>query len=150
MEREVGMVQCVRGQLVRNAGMPVGKLLPFAGFFRRLAVPVFWEKFLPAGVLGVFGLDPEPVHQVKIRTQRREGAGETADKGSSEAVGLQFPNPGGQAGEAEHCHKDKGTDDLNLVFGRPADRGIESGKVFHYGIQIQHAEFLPDRAEFEL
>ena len=137
MEREILMFQGVSSQPVRNAGMPVGKLLPSAGFFRRLSIFMFGEKIFPAAAPGFSGLGPEPVHQVKIRTRRQEGVRVTADQDSRQAVGFQFPEPGGQAGEAEHYHKDKGADDLDLVFGRPADRGIKSGKVFHYRVQIQ-------------
>ncbi len=137
MEREILMFQGVSSQPVRNAGMPVGKLFPFAGLFRRLSIFMFGEKIFPAAAPGFSGLGPEPVHQVKIRTRRREGVGVTADQDSSQAVGFQFPEPGGQAGEAGHYHKDKGADDLDLVFGRPANRGIKSGKVFHYRVQIQ-------------
>ena len=137
MEREILMFQGVSSQPVRNAGMPVGKLLPSAGFFRRLSIFMFGEKIFPADALGFSGLGPEPVHQVKIRTQWRERVRVTADQDSRQAVSFQFPEPGGQAGETEHYHKDKGADDLDLVFGRPANRGIKSGKVFHYRVQIQ-------------
>ena len=88
--------------------------------------------------------------QIKIRTQRRKGAWGAAGQDSRKAVGLQFSDPGGKAFEAKHNHKDKGTDDLDLIFSRPADRGIESGKVIHNRIQIQQAEFFPDRAESEM
>ena len=63
-------------------------------------------------------------------------------RSSKQAAGFQFPEPGGQAGEAEHYHKDKGADDLDLVFSRPADRGIESGKVFHNRIQVQYRKYV--------
>ena len=53
--------------------MSVGKFLPFAGLFGRLSIYIFQEKIFPAVALRVFGLGPEPVHQVKIRTQRWEG-----------------------------------------------------------------------------
>jgi len=149
MEREFRVVQGISGNLIRDAGMLIGKFLSLAGFFRRLSIFVFWEKVLPAGLLGGFGLWPEPVHQVKVRTQWRKGILGTACQGSQETVSLEFQEPGCQTGETKHYHKDKGTDDLRLVFCRPADRGIERGKVFHYRIKVEQAEFLPDRAEFE-
>ncbi len=150
MEGEFRVVQGVSRQLIRDAGMLIGKLFPFAGLFGRLSIFIFWEKVLPAGPPGGFGLRPEPVHQVEVRTQRGEGCGGKASQDSKEAVGFEFFNPGGKAGEALQGHEDKGTDDLHLVFGGPSDRGIESGKISHYRIQVQQAELIPDRAECEL
>ena len=60
MEREILMLQGISGQLVGDAGMLIGKLLPFARFLRGLCVFVFGEKIHPAGPLGSFGLGPEP------------------------------------------------------------------------------------------
>ncbi len=150
MEGEFRVVQGVSRQLIRDAGMLIGKLLPFAGLFGRLSIFIFREKVLPAGPLGGFGLRPEPVHEVKIRAQRGKGIRGTADERGEEAVRCEFYNPGGKAGEALQGHEDKGTDDLHLVFGGPSDRGIESGKISHYRIQVQQAELIPDRAECEL
>ena len=149
MEGKFSVFQGIGSHLIRDAGMLVGKLFPFAGLFGRFSVFVLREKVLPAGHLRVFRLRPEPVHQVKVRAQRREGVRGTAGQGGQEAVSLKLEEPDGQAGEAEHHHKDQGADDLCLVFGRPAGRGIEIRKVFHYRIQIQQAELLPDRAKFE-
>ena len=59
MEGEGIMFQGVSGQGVSNAGMLIRKLLSFAGLFRRLRVLILWEKILPAGFLGIFGLCPE-------------------------------------------------------------------------------------------
>lgn len=137
MEGEFRVFQGVRGHLICDAGMLIGKFLSFAGFYRRLSIFIFWKKVLPASLLGVFWLRPEPVHQVKVRSQRREGVRVASGQGGQEAVSLQLQEPGSQAVETKHYHKDKGANDLNLVFGRPAERGIKSGKVFHYRIQIQ-------------
>lgn len=149
MKGELSVLQGVRAHLIRNAGMLIGKLLPSAGFFERLSVSILREKILSAGSLGVFGLCPEPVHKIKVRTKRRKGIRGAAGEGCKQAVGLQLPDPDSQAGEAEQYHKDKGADDLRLVFGRPAERGIEGGKVFQYRIQVQKAELFPDRVEFK-
>ena len=149
MEGESSVVQGVSGHLIRDAGMLIGKLLPSAGFFGRLSIFILREKVFPVGLLGGLRLWPEPVHEVKVRTQRRKGVRGTAGKGGKEAVSLEFQEPGGQAGETEHYHKDQGADDLDLVFGRPADRGIKRAKVFHYRIEIQQAEFFPDGAKFK-
>ena len=149
MEGEFKVVKGIGSHLIRDAGMPVGKRLPSAGPDGRFSIFILREKVFPAGLLGVFGLGPEPVHEVKVRAQRREGVREAAGRGGQEGVRLQLLDPGGQACETEHCHKDKGADDLCLVFGRHADRGIERGKVFQYRIQIEQAELLPDRAKSE-
>ena len=149
MEGEFRVVQGISRQLIRDAGMLIGKLFPFAGLFGRLSIFIFWEKVLPAGPPGGFGLRPEPVHEVKIRARRGKGIRGTADEHGEEAVRCEFYNPGGKAGEAQQGHEDKGTDNLHLVFGRPSDRGIESRKVSHYRIQVQQAELIPDRAKCE-
>ena len=150
MEGEFRVVQGVSRQLIRDAGMLIGKLFPFAGLFGRLSIFIFGKKVLPAGPLGGFGLRPEPVHEVKIRAQRGKGIRGRADERGEEAVRSEYFHPGGKAGEALQGHEDKGTDDLHLVFSGPSDRGIESGKVSHYRIQVQQADLFPDRAESEL
>ena len=52
MEGEFRVIQGVSRQLIRDAGMLIGKLLPFAGLFGRLSIFIFREKVLPAGPLG--------------------------------------------------------------------------------------------------
>lgn len=99
MERGFRVFQGISGQLVHNAGMLIGALLPFAGLFRKLSILIFRERFLPASPLGNCGLIPEPVHQVKIRFQRWEEVRVTADQGSRQAVGLQLLEPGSQAAD---------------------------------------------------
>ena len=49
---------------------------------------------------------------------------------------------GQKAGKTEEYHEDKGTQALHLVFSGSAKSGIELGKVFHYQIQVQQAEFF--------
>ncbi len=92
MEREFVVFQCIGGHGVRNAGVFIGKFLSFAGFFRGLCVFILWEEVFPAGALGGFALRPEPVHEVKIRAKRREGALWGADKDSKQAVSLEKPS----------------------------------------------------------
>ncbi|MCH5248865.1 MAG: hypothetical protein J1E98_02985 [Lachnospiraceae bacterium] len=84
------------------------------------------------------GLGPEPVYKVEVRAKGREGIWGTADEDGQEAVSFEFLDPDGKAGDTEHHHKDKGADDLGLVFSRPAGVGIKSGKIIHGGIQVQH------------
>lgn len=149
MEGEFRVVQGVSRHLIGDAGMLIGKLLPFAGLFGRLSIPILGKKVLPAGPLVGFGLSPEPVHEVKIRAQRGKGIRGAADERGEEAVRPELFNPGGKAVEALQGHEDKGTDDLHLVFSWPSERGIESGKVTHYRVQVQQAELFPDRAKSE-
>lgn len=73
-----------------------------------------------------------------------------ADEHGKQAVRMKFPNPTGKAGKAKHYHKDKGTDNLSLVFSRPASVGIEIRKEFHDRIQIQQPEFFPYSSEFKV
>lgn len=150
MEGEFLMPQCVRGHGVRNAGMLIWKFLAFAGFFRRFAVLVFRKKVFPAGFLEGFGLGPEPVHEVEIRSKRRKGFGSTSYECGKQAVRSEFFDPCSEAGTAEHYHQDKGTDDLNLVFSRPAGIGIETGKVSHNRVEVQKTQLFPDRTEFKM
>ncbi len=49
MKGEFLMLQGVSGQGVCNAGMPVGKFLPFAGFFGRFCIFILWEEILSSG-----------------------------------------------------------------------------------------------------
>lgn len=51
MEREVFMGEGISRHLFCNAGVFIGKLLSFAGFFGRSGVLIFREKILPAGFL---------------------------------------------------------------------------------------------------
>ncbi len=147
---EFFMGEGIGGQCFRNAGMLIGKLLPFARSFRRLCVRILWEKVLPAVFLGSLGLRPQPVYEVKIRPKGRQGIRRTADENGQEAVGSELFDPGSKACKTCHHHKDKGTKDLSLVFGRTSQVGKEPGKEFHNGIQIQQPEFFPYGAEFKL
>ncbi len=150
MKGEFLMLQSVSGQGVCNAGMPVGKFLPFAGFFGRFHIFILWEEILSSGLLGSLGLSPEPVHEVEIRSYGRKGIRSTAYERGGQTVCPEFLNPGCKAGKAEHNHKDKGTDDLYLIFSGPSDWGIESGKISHNRIKIQQTEFFADVAEFKM
>ena len=131
------MGQRISGNGFGDAGMFIRKFLSFTGFFGRLFVLMGREQIFPASSLQMSGPSPEPVHEVKIRTKWRQGRRSAANENGKETVSLKFFNPGGKAGKAEHDHKDKGTDDLGLVFGRTSQMGIEAGKVSHNRIQIQ-------------
>lgn len=150
MEGKFFMGEGVSGNGFGDVGMFIRKFLPFTRFFGRLFVLMGWEQIFPAGSLQMSGLSPEPVHEVKIRAKGRQGTGSTANKDGKEAVGPEFFDPGGKTCKAEHYHKDKGTDDLGLVFGWTSQRGIEAGKVFHDGIQVQQPKFFPNSAKFKL
>ncbi len=130
--------------------MFIGKFLTFAGFFGRFFVLVRGEKILPAGFLGRFWLWPEPVHKVKVRAKRRKRGGNAAGQNGKEAVSLEFFDPGGKAGKAKHQHKDKGTDDLCLVFGGTPGMGIERRNVFHDGVKVQKPEFFAYSLKFKM
>lgn len=150
MEGKPLMGQGVSGDGIGDAGMSIRELLSFTWFFGWLFVPVCREKILPAGFLGSLGLCPEPVHEVKIRPKWGQGTGSAANEDSKEAVSLEFSDPGGKACNAEHHHKDKGTQDLGLVFGRASQVWIEPGKVCHDGIQVQQFQFFLYSAEFKV
>jgi len=95
-------------------------------------------------------LSPETVDEVKVRAKRREGIRRRAYKGGKQGIGLEFPEPGGKAGEAEHYHKNEGADDLYLVFSGSSNWRIESGEIFHNRIKIQQAQFLANGIEFQM
>lgn len=149
MEGELIVGEGISNHRVRDPGMLIGEFLSFSGFPGKVSVFILWEKILPAGFLGRFWLRPEPVDEVKIRAERRQGGGCTANEHGKKAVSPEFFDPGGKTERAEHHHKDKRADDLGLVFGRPADRGIKGGKVLHGGVKVKHAEFVPDILEFK-
>lgn len=86
MEGELRMVQGVSSHLIRDAGMLIGKFLPFSGLFGGLSIFIPGKKVIPAGPLRAFGLRPEPVHEVKIRAQRGKGIRRAADECSKVAV----------------------------------------------------------------
>lgn len=130
--------------------MFIGKLLAFARFFGRLFILVGREKILPAGFLGSLGLCPEPVHEVKIRPKWGQGTRSAANEDGKEAVSPELFGPGGKAGNPKHHHKDKGTQDLGLVFGRASQVGIEPGKVCHGWVQVQQFKFFLYSAEFKV
>lgn len=126
MKRELFMGQGISGNGLSDAGMFIRKFLPFTGFFGRLFVLMSREQIFPASFLQMCGLCPEPVHEVKIRAKRRQGIRSAANENGKKTVSLKFFNPGGKACKAEHDHKDKGTDDLGLVFGWTPQMGIEA------------------------
>jgi len=150
MEGEAFMCQGIIGHGVRNPSMFIRKLFSFSGLFGRPFVPVHGKEFLPAGPLGRLRLCPEPVHEVKVGAKRGQGVRGTANEHGKEAVGAEFADPGGKAGKAEGHHKNKRAYDLSLVFGRASHGGIEPGKVFHGGIEVEQAEFFPDVREFKI
>ncbi len=149
MEGKLLMGECVSGDGFRDAGMFIRKFLTFTGLFGRLFVLMGGEKVLSAVLLGSRGLCPEPVHEVKIRPKRGQGSGSAANKDGKKAVSPEFLDPGGKACNLKHQHKDKGTQDLCLVFGRTSQPGIEPGKIFHDGIQVQKFKFFLYSAEFK-
>ncbi len=149
MERKFLVSEGVSGHGDSNPVMFIREFFTFAGLTQRLRVFILWEKVIPAVFLGSNRLSPEPVDEIKVRAKWREGIRGRADEQGKQAVSLKFPEPDGKAGKAEHQHKDKGTDDLGLVFSRPAGVGIESGKILHDGIQVKQPELLAYRTKFK-
>lgn len=136
--------------LIRDPGMPVRQFLALAGLLGRLGVLVFGEKILPAGFLGVLRLGSEPVHEVEAGAGRRQGIGRAADEQGEQAVGFKLPDPQGNTGKFQHCHKGEGADNLHLVFSGPTGCGVEAGKIFHGGFKVKQAQFFPCGCEFAM
>lgn len=91
MKREVLMEEGVSGHSVRNTGMLIGKLVSFAGFFRRFRILIFREEVFPAVFLQGLRLSPETVDEVKVRAKRREGIRSRAYEGGKQGISLEFP-----------------------------------------------------------
>ena len=93
-------------------------------------------------------MDPEAVHKVKIRAERREGIQGAADERGKDAVMGEFGDPAseGRRRKAHGDHKEKekkGTQDLGLVFSRPASRGIKGQEDIHSDVCVEKTKFLP-------
>ena len=110
-------------------------------------IPGSGEKFLP-GIKIRGGMDPEAVHKIKIRAERREGIQRAADESGKDAVMGEVGDPAceGRRRKAHGDHKEKeekGTQDLGLVFSRPASRGIKRQEEIHSDIYVEKTKFLP-------
>ncbi len=100
-------------------------------------------------------MDPEAVHKVKIRAERREGIQWAADESGKDAVTGEPGDPACE-GRRRKAHGDqkekeeKGTQDLGLVFRRPADKRIKRQENFHSRIRVEELEFLPREPEVSM
>ena len=104
-------------------------------------IPGSGEKF-PPGIKIRGGMDPEAVHKIKIRAERREGIQRAADESGKDAVMGEVGDPAceGRRRKAHGDHKEKeekGTQDLGLVFSRPASRGIKRQEDPHGDISVE-------------
>lgn len=123
--------------------MPVREFLAFGRFGRRFFILIRREKILAAQLFELRITEPEPVDKVKIRAEGREMVRGAADEHGKEIIGLEFGDPVGKAGKLTVKHKDKGTQDLGLVDGRPAGIRVERGKEFAHRIKVQGSKFVP-------
>lgn len=117
------------------------------GSVRPCGIPGSGEKLVPGIKIGN-GMDPETVHKIKIRAERREGIQRAADESGKDAVMGEPGDPAceGRRRKAHGDHKEKeekGTQDLGLVFSRPASRGIKGQEGIHSDVCVEKTEFLP-------
>lgn len=100
-------------------------------------------------------MKPETVHKVKIRAERREGIRGTANESGKDAV---MGEPGDPQGEGRRSKvqgnqkekEQKRTEDLGLVFGRPAGKRIKRQEDIHGRIRVEELEFLPREPEVSM
>lgn len=58
-------------------------------------------------------------------------------------VSLELIDPGGNAGNVQIKHKDKGAEDLGLVLGGAARGRIKRGHELHDVVKVEKPEFFP-------
>ena len=110
-------------------------------------IPGSGEKFLP-GIKIRGGMDPEAVHKIKIRAERREGIQRAADESGEDAIMGEPGDPEGE-GRRRKVHgdqkekEDERAQDLRLVFSGSASRGIKRQEDPHGDISVEKMEFLP-------
>lgn len=119
---------------------------------RLFGIPGSRKELLP-GIEAVVGIEPEAVHEVKVRAKRRNGVWCTANKSGKDTVIKKpfCPEGKGRWSEAHGKHKeekDKRTQELRLVFSRPAGMGIKGKEKIHGLIGIKEPELLPGFPEF--
>ena len=100
-------------------------------------------------------MNPEPVSKVKVRTQRWQGTGITANKCSQDAVLSESFNPMGKGRGSESLgyqkeKENKRAQDLRLVFGGSASMGVKRQENFHGFVRIEKLEFLPRFPKFRM
>ena len=114
---------------------------------RPCGIPGSGEKFVP-GIKIRNGLDPEAVHKIKIRAERREGIQRAADESGKDAVMGEPGDPKGE-GRRRKAHgdqkekEDERAQDLGLVFSGSASRGIKGQEDIHGDISVEKTKFLP-------
>ena len=110
-------------------------------------IPGSGEKFLP-GIKIRGGMDPEAVHKIKIRAERREGIQRAADESGEDAIMGEPGDPEGE-GRRRKAHgdqkekEDERAQDLRLVFSGSASRGIKRQEEIHSDIYVEKTKFLP-------
>ena len=110
------------------------------------------RKEFSEGIEIWFCIEPDPVHEVKIRAERRERIGLAANQyGKKSVMGKPFyPQGEGKGSEFHGNHKDKRAQNLRLVFSRPASMGIKRQKKNHYFVSIEKAKLLPENPKFRV
>ena len=104
-------------------------------------IPGSGEKFL-AGIKIRGGMDPEAVHKIKIRAERREGILRAADESGEDAIMGEPGDPEGE-GRRRKAHgdqkekEDERAQDLRLVFSGSASRGIKRQEDPHGDISVE-------------
>lgn len=87
-------------------------------------------------------MDPEAVHKIKIRAERREGIQRAADESGEDAIMGETGDPEGE-GRRRKAHgdqkekEDERAQDLRLVFSGSASRGIKRQEDPHDDISVE-------------
>ena len=97
MKRKVALRQCIISHFICNTRVAVRKLFSFTGSGRRFFILVSWKKIPATEFFILVILEPQPVDEIKILTERRKMSGRTADEHGKQIVGLQFSDPVGKA-----------------------------------------------------
>ena len=121
---------------------------------RLFGIPGGWKELMARIETGIV-IEPEAVHEVKVRAERRKGKRSAADECSKDPVIREpfYPESKRRRSEAHRDHKeekDKRAQDLGLVFSRSAGMGIKRQKKSHGLIGIEKPEFLPWFPEFSM
>ena len=107
MKRKVTFRQGIISYFFRNAGVTVWKFFSLTGFRRRFSILDSRKKISTPEFFILWILEPQPVDEVKIGTERRKMSGRTADEHGKQIVGLQFSDPVGKACKFTVKHQDK-------------------------------------------
>ena len=117
------------------------------GSVRPCGIPGSREKLVPGIKIGN-SMDPETVHKIKIRAERREGIQWAADESGEDAIMGEPGDPEGE-GRRRKAHgdqkekEDERAQDLRLVFSGSASRGIKGQEDIHSDVYVEKTKFLP-------